>query len=372
MEENEENEEYDSKFPADFVPPIIQWGKDTPTVSIKWLWKPFIPFGKVSIVQGDGGDGKTTMILNIAALLSQGIAPPSLVDGELEQDPEVHEPITTFYLTNEDEVADSSLVRFKRFGGNDSHFAFSRELIHHMTLTEPELLSAIEQSGAKFVIIDPFQSFLPDGTSLASVVQMRKVSTALSNVAKETGAAIVLVGHLNKNESSKDIHRGLGSVDIANAARSIITVFADKDDPRTRYMRATKSNFDEGDTKTKIQIVMDENKQISYRVVPPEKPHTDAAPLEISDVDRAADILSIILAPGPCKYQTIKSVMDEHGISEKTAQRAKKKIGADAYRAGGYYYWELPLSDFPSNLGADEGYEDDEESADDDSSEYGE
>lgn len=309
------------------------------------------------------------MILNIAALLSQGIAPPALVDGELEQDPEVHEPITTFYLTNEDEVADSSLVRFKRFGGDDSKFAYSSELVHHMTLTEPEMLSAIKQSKAKFVIIDPFQSFLPEGTSLASVVQMRRVSTALSNVAKETGAAIVLVGHLNKSEGSKDIHRGLGSVDIANAARSIITVFADKYDPRTRYMRATKSNFDEGDTKTKIQIVMDENKQISYRVVPPDKPQTGVIPIEMDDIDRAVDILSIILAAGPVKYQIIKDVMEEHGISAKTAQRAKKRLHAKAYRTQGVYYWVLSPSDAAKDAKFDEDDADDDDS---DSSAYDE
>ena len=43
--------------------PIIRWGHETEIVDIEWLWKPFLPFGKVSIIEGDGGDGKTTMIL---------------------------------------------------------------------------------------------------------------------------------------------------------------------------------------------------------------------------------------------------------------------------------------------------------------------
>lgn len=90
-----------------------------------------------------------------------------------------------------------------------------------MTLNEDELISAIDQTGCRLLIIDPFQAFLPAGTNLGSVTKMRSIFTALANVAKATNVAIVLVGHLNKNENSKDIHRGFGSADIAASVRSI-------------------------------------------------------------------------------------------------------------------------------------------------------
>lgn len=189
--------------------PIIKWGHETEIVPIDWCWKPFLPYGKVTIIEGDGGDGKTTMILTVAAMLSVGIAPPTLYRGHLQ--PSEHcDPVTTFYLTNEDEVADTALVRFKRAGGDDHRFAYSAELEEHMTLTEPDLMEAIQQSGCRLMIIDPFQAFLPEGTGLGSITKMRAIFTALANVAKKTGVAIVLVGHLNKNEGGKDIHRGFG------------------------------------------------------------------------------------------------------------------------------------------------------------------
>ena len=82
--------------------PIIKWGHETQIIPVSWLWRPMIPYAKLTIIEGDGGDGKTTMILTIAAMLSQGIQPPSLIRGHLVPQPPC-EPITTFYLTNEDE-----------------------------------------------------------------------------------------------------------------------------------------------------------------------------------------------------------------------------------------------------------------------------
>ena len=125
--------------------PIIKWGHETKIIDIDWLWKPFIPYSMVTIIEGDGGDGKTTLILTIAAMLSQGIQPPALVRGHLQPSTSC-DPVTTFYLTNEDEVADSSLKRFVRAGGDTRRFAYSGELEHHMTINEDELMEAITQT----------------------------------------------------------------------------------------------------------------------------------------------------------------------------------------------------------------------------------
>ena len=190
--------------------PVIKWGHDTPLGETNWLWKPLIPYESVTLIQGDGGDGKTTMILTIAAMVSRGVKPPTLFQGKLCPS-ESCPPVTTFYLTSEDEIADTTLRRFIRAGGDTTRFAYSAELQHHMTLREDELRSAIAQTGCRLLIIDPLQAFLPEGTHLANVTKMRTVFTMLANLAKTTGVAIVLVGHLNKSGGSKDIHRGFGS-----------------------------------------------------------------------------------------------------------------------------------------------------------------
>ena len=313
---------------------VIRWGHETQITDIDWLWKPLIPFGKVTIVEGDGGDGKTTLILTIAAMLSQGTPPPTLQDGRLHPADPV-DPVTTFYLTNEDEIADSSLKRFLRAGGEMTRFAYSGELEYHVTLKEDELREIIEKTSARLVIIDPFQAFLPEGTNLGSITRMRSIFTMLANVAKSTGAAIVLVGHLNKNEGSKDIHRGFGSADISASVRSILMVEMDKH--RNRFVRAIKSNFDESDY-SPIQLVFDDERRLSFQEVENEE---DMAPYE-TKIDRAAAILEDLLSNGPMAVSAIHEIMEEEGIGKKTAQRARAKIRAIQFFDQGIAYWKLP------------------------------
>ncbi len=318
----------------DSIAPIIKWGHDTELVDIAWLWKPFIPFGKVTLVEGDGGDGKTTMILTIAAMVSQGIQPPTMKQGHLFPS-ESCVPITTFYLTNEDEVADTSLKRFVRAGGDNSRFAYSAELQHHMTLNEDELVSAIEQSGCRLLIIDPFQAFLPEGTNLGSITRMRSIFTMLANVAKTTGVAIVLVGHLNKNESSKDVHRGFGSADIAASVRSILMVEMDKKDRQNRWVRAIKSNFDESDY-APIRLILGEDRKLSFAEFEEDDDDLQEKPTktEIAEI-----ILKVLLRNGPVRVSEIHQIMDEQKIGSKTAQRARERIGAAQDYENGHPVW---------------------------------
>ena len=250
---------------------VIRWGSETKITEVDWLWKPLIPFGKVTLIEGDGGDGKTTLILTIAAMLSRGTPPPTLREGRLVPADPI-EPVTTFYLTNEDEIADSSLKRFLRAGGDASRFAYSGEMAYHVTMKEDDLREILSETSAKLLIIDPFQAFLPEGVSLTSVSSMRPVFTMLANVAKSTGAAIVLVGHLNKNEYSKDIHRGFGTADIAASVRSILLVETDKH--RNHYIRAVKSNFDESDF-SRVRLDFDENRRLMFRDAQTDLTETD-------------------------------------------------------------------------------------------------
>ena len=317
--------------------PVIRWGHETEIVEIEWLWKPFIPYGKITIIEGDGGDGKTTMILTIAAMLSAGIQPPSLIRGHLVDEPPCN-PITTFYLTNEDEVADSSLKRFIRAGGVAERFAYSGELEHHMTLVEDELLSAIEQTHARLLIIDPFQAFLPEGTNMGSITKMRTIFTTLANIAKQTDTAIVLVGHLNKSEGSKDIHRGFGSADIAASVRSILMVEMDKKDREKRWVRSIKSNFDESDY-TPIRLVLDEERRLSFAEFEDEE-EAEATPPQ-SKTERAMEIISDRMIDGSVPGAEATAACAEEGIGDKTAQRASRKLGAIRDFENGVPVWRL-------------------------------
>ena len=321
--------------------PVIKWGHDTLLGETNWLWKPLIPYESVTLIQGDGGDGKTTMILTIAAMVSRGVKPPTLFQGKLCPS-ESCPPVTTFYLTSEDEIADTTLRRFIRAGGDTTRFAYSAELQHHMTLREDELRSAIAQTGCRLLIIDPLQAFLPEGTHLANITKMRSIFTMLANLAKTTGVAIVLVGHLNKNESSKDIHRGLGSIDIASAVRSVLMVEMDRKDHSFRTVRAIKNNFDESDY-TPIRLLMDEERKLSFVELDDEEFESTLSPAPASTkTEAAATLLRKILKDGPVPVARINQIMLTHKIGAKTAQRARHRIGAVQESADGVYVWRLP------------------------------
>lgn len=317
--------------------PIVKWGHETKIINTNWLWKPFIPYSKVTIIEGDGEDGKTTMILTIAAMLSQGIQPPALVRGHLQPSTSC-EPITTFYLTNEDEVADSSLKRYVRAGGDPHRFAYSGELEHHMTINEQELREVISQTQARLIIIDPFQAFLPEGTNLGSITRMRGIFTLLGNVAKSTGAAIVLVGHLNKSEGSKDIHRGFGSADIAASVRSILMVEMDKKNRENRWVRTIKSNFDESDY-TPVRLVLDADRRLSFAEY---EEDCEEESVPTSKTEKALEILEVMLESGPMAVSEIHAVMAEEGIGDKTAQRARRRLGAISDYLDGVPVWKMP------------------------------
>ena len=281
------------------------------------------------------------MILTIAAMVSRGVKPPTLFQGKLCPS-ESCPPVTTFYLTSEDEIADTTLRRFIRAGGDTTRFAYSAELQHHMTLREDELRSAIAQTGCRLLIIDPLQAFLPEGTHLGNITKMRTVFTMLANLAKTTGVAIVLVGHLNKNESSKDIHRGLGSIDIASAVRSVLMVEMDRKDHGFRTVRAIKNNFDESDY-TPIRLLMDEERKLSFVELDDEEFESTLSPAPASTkAEAAATLLRKILKDGPVPVARINQIMLTHKIGAKTAQRARHRIGAVQESEDGVYVWRLP------------------------------
>ena len=219
-------------------------------------------------------------------------------------------------------------------------------------MTEENLMDVIEQSRAKLLIIDPFQAFLPDGTSMGSITKMRSVFTALANVAKKTNVAIVLVGHLNKSEGSKDIHRGFGSADIAAAVRSILMVQMSKRDRENRWVKTIKSNFDESDY-TPVKLVLDDKRRLSFaEFSDPGSPDSSSDGSEgetgadggkpVTKIEKAMIILAEILSDGPVPVSEINEIMDEDGIGSKTAQRAKTRIGAVQEYIDGLPVWVLP------------------------------
>ena len=205
---------------------------------VKWLWYPYIPFGKVTLLQGDPGDGKSKLMLSIAALLSKGEPLPFT-------ETEENEPMAIIYQTTEDDADDTVVPRFNSADGNGENLIFIKEDEKTLSFGDNRIREAIEMYNAKLLILDPLSSYIGENCSMNNANETRAEFNHLIAVAKDTGCAIVIIAHMNKMKDNNPLYRTNGSIDIAGAARSIlaITRTPNKEAPAERYLVQVKSNL---------------------------------------------------------------------------------------------------------------------------------
>ena len=201
---------------------------------VQWLWYPYIPFGKITIIQGDPGEGKTTFALRLAAACSTGNPLPGM---------EQQEPIHVIYQTAEDGLGDTIKPRLEDAGADCSRVFVVNEDKAALTFTDTRIEDAITATGARLLILDPLQAYLGAQVDMHRANEVRPAFHALAGIAQRTGCAIVLVGHMNKTKGQGGLYRGLGSIDIAGAARSILLVRREKDAPDILDLAHIKSNL---------------------------------------------------------------------------------------------------------------------------------
>lgn len=183
---------------------------------VAWLWFPFIPYGKLTIVQGDPGDGKTTLVLNIAAKLSKG-------EG-LDSKMKLTEPLNVIYQSAEDGLADTVKPRLEATGAECENISVIDESIKSLSMIDERLEEAVIRTKAKLLILDPIQAYLGGGMDMNRANEARDMTKKLAALAEKYQCAIVLVGHMNKAAGNKAAYRGMGSIDFFAVARSVLLV----------------------------------------------------------------------------------------------------------------------------------------------------
>lgn len=233
--------------------------EDVEAKEVNWLWYPYIPYGKLTIVQGDPGEGKTTFILHLAALLTKGETLPC------EETKEGREPINVIYQNAEDSLEDTIKPRLLEAGADCNWVLVIDESIDCLSMTDERLVRAIKETGAKMVVLDPIQAYLGADVDMHRANEIRPVLKQLGNIAEEYGCAIVLIGHMNKASGSKSTYRGLGSIDFQATARSVLVVGRIKDDTTLRVIAHDKSSLaPEG---TSIAFRMDKDNGFTWEGV---------------------------------------------------------------------------------------------------------
>ncbi len=300
---------------------------------IEWLWFPYIPYGKLTIIQGDPGGGKTMLILRLSALLSKG-EPLPFDDENFKR-----EPINIIYQTAEDGYGDTIKPRLLSADADCEHIFYINEEIASLSMLDERIEQAIIQLNAKLFILDPIQAYIGENVDLHRANEVRPILKKLGNIALKHQCAIVLIGHLNKG-NGKSTYKSIGSIDIPAAARSILFVGELKDNPETRVVVQDKSSLackgesfafklskDNGFTWLgKSDITIDE--LLSEKTRQTEK-------------SRAIQFLKDTLANGPIPSNEIFKLAKVEDIAERTLNSAKAELHIKSKKVDGKWVWSL-------------------------------
>lgn len=314
---------------------------DVEPKEIKWLWHPFIPRGKVSIIQGDPGEGKSTFMLTLAAYLTRG-EPLPFTDYDKPPD-----PITVLYQSTEDDYDDTIVPRFIKAGGIRDRFLYIDETESPLTFDDERIIEGIKQTGAKLLVLDPLAAYIGN-CSLNASNEVRPKFNALINAARETDCSIVVVNHMNKMSGIKAVYRTPGSIDVAGAVRSILLLARDPEVECKRYLVQTKMNLaSKGDT---LEFAIDDN-GIRFTGIS-DKTADEILRLQESTpsigrpdtkLQEAKTVLLERLADGTATLaEECEAVLKENGIHRSTAQSAKRELGIESVRIQDRWYWRLP------------------------------
>ena len=127
-------------------------GSEIEPKEVDWLWYPYIPYGKITIVQGDPGEGKSTFVLNLAAMLTTGTPLPYSHNR--------HEPMNVIYQNTEDDAEDTVVPRFISAGGDLNRIFFIDERSQALSFSDDRIGETIRRTGAKLIIFDPLASYI--------------------------------------------------------------------------------------------------------------------------------------------------------------------------------------------------------------------
>lgn len=299
---------------------------------IDWLWYPYIPFGKLTILQGDPGEGKSTFILAIAALLTRGKAMP---DGY-----PIDNCQNVIYQTAEDNIADTVKPRLVAARADCSRVAYIVDEDVTLNFDDPRIEECIMQTNAKLLILDPLQAYLVQDTDMNNAGRMRQQLKKIADLAAKYNCAVVIVGHMNKASSEKNLYRGLGSIDITAIARSVLMISRDKTDSSIRYMFPVKSSLaPEGSS---IAFRLDKKYGVKWLDnYTPTNNEQEKYTIYKSKQSLAERVISEMLEEYDIRSKDILNKLKVMGISERTANGAKSRLGITSYRKDGVWYWHL-------------------------------
>ena len=307
---------------------------------VKWLWYPYIPFGKLTIIQGDPGEGKTTFALRLAAACSTGRPMPGM---------ESLSPFNVIYQSAEDGLEDTIKPRLTEAGADQERVINIREDKKSLHLLDSRIEKAIVQCDAKLLILDPLQGYLGERIDMNRANEIREVMKAIGQVAQRTGCAIVLVGHLNKATGMSSAYRGLGSIDFRAAARSVLVVGRLRKNKNIRVIVHDKSSLAPEGKSLAFNLGNDDGFRWldGYDGISAEDLLSGISSQQETKTMQAEEIIRTMLEDGAeIPGEEIVKAAARRQISRRTVNEAKKNIaGIVSRKVGTKWMWSIQNED---------------------------
>ncbi len=361
------NAEADTPFDDSAI--IYRKASDIQAKPINWLWKNKFARGKVSMLAGDPGLGKSQVTTSMAAIVTNGAAFP-LCETTCAQS-------QVILLSAEDEASDTIVPRLKAVGAILERVFIIDAVIDHIDAEGNQIpkqfnlgkdLNRLDKlltyiNNVALIVIDPITAYLGD-TDSHKTSDVRALLAPLSKLAEKHNVAIVCVSHLNKARSNDALSRVTGSLAFVAASRAAFVVVKDKDDPTKRLFLPMKNNI--GNDQTGLSFTIEsavvasniETSRIIWSQEPVSITANDAMsqPIEQedrSDLKEAKDFLHDLLVEGAKPVKDIEKEADDAGIKWRTVERAKKELGAKAKKGitGSCWSWYMPVTDSEDRQG---------------------
>jgi hypothetical protein len=293
---------------------------DVELTPVEWLWKPYLPFGKLSVLQGNPGEGKTYFAMHLAAACTNGKLLPNM---------ERMKPFNVIYQTAEDGLGDTVKPRLIEAGADLDRVLVIDDSDVQLTLSDERIEKAIIENNARLVIIDPIQAYLGADVDMNRANEVRPIFMRLGQVAQRTGCAILLIGHLNKAAGMQSLQRGLGSIDIAAAVRSVMFIGKLKHDPTMRILTHEKSSLAPPGASLAFSLG-DEGgfRWVGEYDITADEMLSGIEPQRETKTQQAKDLICALLAGGKqVLSEDIDKAALERGIPGRTVRDAKRELG---------------------------------------------
>ena len=327
---------------SDFVKYVNKLSDLTPQ-EVEWLWYPYIPKGKITILQGDPGEGKTTLALNLAALLSRGY-----VYGDTTK----RRAMDIMIQSAEDGLRDTILPRLLQAGADLHHIVNIKENTEPLTVTDDLFRASVQYYCPDLLIIDPLQAYLGADVDMHRANEVRPVLSSLAELAERCGTAVLLIGHMNKMAGLKALYKGLGSIDIAAAARSVLLAAKNPNDPGVLLMGQIKSSL----APAGAVIGFERTERGNLRFIGEQ--NVDMQRLldgtsHLRPRDLASDFLQDFLDQGRKPVSEVMEEARKRNLHEATVIRAAKALGILRIREGNHFFMQLPSEEPESEPAAE-------------------